>query len=120
MPSPWRRSRDPGGGAGHTSPTGAGGGGRDIIVHVVAAGVDRGAWHFITGRPYLMRLGTGLRSPKQTVPGVSFAGRVEAVGKDVSRFQSGEEVYGATKGAYAEYVAAPESKVAAKPSALSF
>src|SRR3954447_13558976 len=96
------------------------GGDRDIIVHVVAAGVDRGAWHFITGRPYLMRLGTGLRSPKQTVPGVSFAGRVEAVGKDVSRFHSGEEVYGATKGAYAEYVAAPESKVAAKPSALSF
>jgi NADPH:quinone reductase-like Zn-dependent oxidoreductase len=92
----------------------------DILVQVVAAGVDRGALHFMTGHPYLMRLGTGLRSPKQTVPGVSFAGRVEAVGKGVSRFQPGDEVYGAAKGTYAEYVAAPEGKVAPKPATLTF
>lgn len=95
-------------------------GDRDILVHVAAAGVDRGALHFMTGHPYLMRLGTGLRSPKQVVPGVSFAGRVEAVGNDVSRFRPGDEVYGAAKGTYAEYVAAPAAKVAPKPAALSF
>ena len=95
-------------------------GDRDILVHVAAAGVDRGALHFMTGHPYLMRLGTGLRSPKQVVPGVSFAGRVEAVGNDVSRFRPGDEVYGAAKGTYAEYVAAPAAKVAPKPASLSF
>jgi NADPH:quinone reductase-like Zn-dependent oxidoreductase len=92
----------------------------DILVRVVAAGVDRGALHLMTGHPYLMRLGTGLRAPKQTVPGVNFAGRVEAVGKDVSRFRPGDEVYGAAKGTYAEYVAAPEGKVAPKPPTLTF
>ncbi|MFC4783594.1 NAD(P)-dependent alcohol dehydrogenase [Nocardioides sp. MAHUQ-72] len=95
-------------------------GDRDVLVHVVAAGVDRGALHFMTGQPYLMRLGTGLRSPKRGVPGVSFAGRVEAVGGAVTRFRPGDEVYGAAKGAYAEYVAAPEAKVATKPDGLTF
>lgn len=92
----------------------------DVLVQVVAAGVDRGALHFMTGRPYLMRLGTGLRTPKVTVPGVSFAGRVEAVGSHVSRFAVGHEVYGATRGTYAEYVAAPQRKIAPKPAELSF
>lgn len=92
----------------------------DVLVHVVAAGVDRGALHFMTGRPYLMRLGTGLRTPKVTVPGVSFAGRVEAVGSRVTRFGAGEELYGAARGTYAEYVAAPQGKVAPKPAELSF
>src|SRR4051794_38786171 len=55
----------------------------DVLVQVAAAGVDRGALHFMTGQPYLMRLGTGLRTPKVTVPGVSFAGRVEAIGSQV-------------------------------------
>jgi NADPH:quinone reductase-like Zn-dependent oxidoreductase len=92
----------------------------DVLVQVVAAGVDRGALHFMTGRPYLMRLGTGLRTPKVTVPGVSFAGRVETVGSQVVRFAVGDEVYGAARGTYAEYVAAPLRKVAAKPPQLSF
>ncbi len=92
----------------------------DVLVEVVAAGVDRGALHFMTGQPYLMRLGTGLRAPKVTVPGVSFAGRVEAVGSQVTKFAVGDEVYGAARGAYAEYVAAPQTKVALKPSQLSF
>jgi NADPH:quinone reductase-like Zn-dependent oxidoreductase len=95
-------------------------GDRDLLVDVVAAGVDRGALHFMTGRPYLMRLGTGVRSPRQHVPGVSFAGRVDSVGKDVSRFRPGDEVYGAAKGTYAEYVAAPAGKVAPKPPTLTF
>jgi NADPH:quinone reductase-like Zn-dependent oxidoreductase len=74
----------------------------------------------MTGQPYLMRLGTGLRTPKVTVPGVSFAGRVEAVGAQVTRFAVGDEVYGAARGTYAEYVAAPQRKVAPKPPELSF
>ena len=92
----------------------------DVLVRVIAAGVDRGALHFMTGRPYLMRLGTGLRGPKVTVPGVSFAGRVEATGSQVRRFAVGDEVYGAARGTYAEYVAAPQTKVALKPVQLSF
>jgi NADPH:quinone reductase-like Zn-dependent oxidoreductase len=91
-----------------------------VLVQVVAAGVDRGALHFMTGRPYLMRLGTGLRAPKVAVPGVSFAGRVEGVGAKVTGFRPGDEVYGAARGAYAEYVAAPQSKVAHKPPELTF
>src|SRR4051812_19362334 len=92
----------------------------DVLVQVVAAGVDRGALHFMTGQPYLMRLGTGLRTPKVTVPGVSFAGRVEAVGSQVTKFAVGDEVYGAARGTYAEYVAAPQTKVALKPPQLSY
>ena len=82
--------------------------------------MDRGALHFMTGQPYLMRLGTGLRTPKVTVPGVSFAGRVEAIGSQVTKFAVGDEVYGAARGTYAEYVAAPQTKVALKPPQLSF
>jgi NADPH:quinone reductase-like Zn-dependent oxidoreductase len=92
-------------------------GDEDVLVQVVAAGVDRGALHFMTGRPYLMRLGTGLRTPKVTAPGVSIAGRVEAVESQVARFAAGD---GAARGTYAEYVAAPQRKVAAKPPRLSF
>ena len=92
----------------------------DVLVRVVAAGVDRGALHFMTGQPYLMRLGTGLRAPKVRVPGVSFAGHVEAVGAQVADFVIGDEVYGAARGTYAEHVAAPQGKVAPKPPELSF
>ena len=92
----------------------------DVLVQVVAAGVDRGALHFMTGRPYLMRLGTGLRAPKVRVPGVSFAGRVEAVGSQVDRFAVGDEVYGAARGTYAEYLVASPDKMARKPARLTF
>jgi NADPH:quinone reductase-like Zn-dependent oxidoreductase len=92
----------------------------EVLVQVVAAGVDRGALHFLTGRPYLMRLGTGFRTPKVVVPGSNFAGRVESVGRHVTRFRPGDEVYGSARGAYAEYIAAPATKVAPKPPELSF
>lgn len=95
-------------------------GNEDVLVQVVASGVDRGALHFMTGRPYVMRLGTGLRVPNVTVPGVSFAGRVEAVGSQVTRFAMGDEVYGAARGTYAEYVAASPSKVVPKPAQIGF
>jgi len=95
-------------------------GDEDVLVQVVAAGVDRGAVHFMTGQPYLMRLGTGLRAPKARVPGVSFAGRVAAVGPRVTTVAVGDEVYGAGRGAYAELIATPQGKVAPKPAELSF
>src|SRR4051795_5009969 len=92
-----------------------------ILVHVVAAGMDRGAWHFMSGEPYLMRvLGFGLRAPNVAVPGTNFAGVVEAIGRDVSGFKPGDEVYGATRGTFAEYAVAPIDKVAPKPPQLSF
>ena len=96
-------------------------GDRQVLVRVVAAGMDRGAWHFMAGEPYLMRLlGFGLRAPSVAVPGTNFAGVVEAVGRDVGGFEPGDEVYGATRGTFAEYAVAPIDKVAPKPPQLSF
>ena len=93
----------------------------DVLVKVVAAGVDLGAWHFMTGQPYLMRiLGFGLRAPRTRVPGTNVAGRVEAVGRDVAGFQPGEQVYGTCRGAYAEYARVRQDKLAPIPTGLSF
>jgi NADPH:quinone reductase-like Zn-dependent oxidoreductase len=93
----------------------------DVLVRVAAAGVDRGAWHFMTGQPYLMRiLGFGFRAPKIPVPGTNVAGRVEAVGKNVTRFHVGDEVYGTCRGAFAEYARASQDKLASKPNSLTF
>src|SRR4029079_7756212 len=76
----------------------------EVLVRVVAAGMDRGAWHFMTGEPYLMRLlGFGLRAPNVAVPGTNFAGVIERVGPGVNEFTPGDEVYGATRGTFAEY-----------------
>lgn len=92
----------------------------EVRIQVVAAGVDRGAWHLMTGVPYLMRiLGVGLRAPKARVPGTNFAGTVDAVGKNVTRFQHGDEVYGTCKGSFAEYACAPEDRVAPKPTNIT-
>jgi len=93
----------------------------EVLVHVHAAGLDRGVWHVMTGLPYPIRLaGYGLRAPKNPVIGSDVAGVVEAVGKDVSRFQPGDEVFGIGKGSYAEYVCAREDKLAPKPANLTF
>jgi len=93
----------------------------EVLVQVVAAGVDRGAWHFMTGQPYLMRiLGFGLRAPTVPVPGTNVAGRVEAVGASVTQFHVGDEVYGAGRGAWAELACLSEQKLALKPAALTF
>jgi NADPH:quinone reductase-like Zn-dependent oxidoreductase len=93
----------------------------EVLVRVVAAGMDRGAWHFMAGEPYLMRLlGFGLRAPSVAVPGTNFAGVVEAVGADVTEFSPGDEVYGAARGTFAEYAVAPAVKLAQKPPQLSF
>ncbi len=93
----------------------------EVLIHVHAAGLDRGTWHAMTGRPYLMRImGFGLRSPKNRVPGLAVAGTVAAVGANVTRFMVGDEVFGVSRGAFAEYAAARENKLAHKPSNLTF
>jgi NADPH:quinone reductase-like Zn-dependent oxidoreductase len=92
-----------------------------VLVRVVAAGMDRGAWHFMTGEPYLMRvLGFGFRAPNVPVPGTNFAGVVENVGPDVQAFEPGDAVYGTTRGTFAEYAVASIDTVAPKPPRLSF
>src|SRR5919202_596591 len=93
----------------------------EVLVHVHAAGVDRGVWHVMTGLAYPIRLaGFGLRAPKNPVIGMDLAGVVETVGKGVSRFQPGDEVFGIGKGSYAEYALALEAKLAPKPANLTF
>src|ERR671915_195173 len=93
----------------------------EVLVHVHAAGLGRDVWHVMTGLPYPIRLvGYGLRAPKNPVIGSDVAGVVEAVGKNVSRFQPDDEVFGIGKGSYAEYVCARENKLAPKPANLTF
>jgi NADPH:quinone reductase-like Zn-dependent oxidoreductase len=96
-------------------------GDEEVLVRVHAAGVDRGVWHVMTGLPYPIRLaGYGLRAPKNPTIGSDVAGVVEAVGKNVSRFYPGDEVFGIGKGTFAEYVCAREDKLAPKPENLTF
>ncbi|MFL6224311.1 MAG: NAD(P)-dependent alcohol dehydrogenase, partial [Actinomycetes bacterium] len=93
----------------------------EVLVGVRAAGVDPGVWHLMTGRPYLVRImGYGLRTPKVRIRGRDVAGRLEAVGKNVTGFHLGEEVFGIGEGSFAEYVGARADKLAPKPANLSF
>ena len=93
---------------------------RDVLVRVHAAGVDPGVWHAMTGLPYLVRIVGGLLKPKDTVAGKDVAGRVEAVGTNVTEFQPGDEVFGTSNGAFAEYACAREDKFVPKPANLTF
>ena len=91
---------------------------REVLVRVRAAGVSRGAWHLMVGRPYLMRLGTGLRSPRQPVPGHEVSGEVVALGPDASGVGVGDEVFGFGRGTFAEYALVKADKLAPKPPML--
>jgi len=93
----------------------------EVLVHVRAASVDRGTWHVMAGRPYLIRaLGFGLRAPKAPNPGRSLAGTVESVGKNVTELAAGDEVYGSCDGSFAEYARVAVNKLALKPENLSY
>lgn len=93
----------------------------EVLIRVHAAGLDRGTWHTMTGRPYLMRiLGFGFRGPKSRVLGLDVAGAVVEVGSAVTRFAVGDEVFGISRGSFADYAAAREDKLAAKPRNLTF
>jgi len=92
----------------------------EVLVQVRAAGLDRGTEHLMTGRPYVMRLGFGMRRPKNPVLGRDVAGTVVRVGSSVTRFSPGDEVYGVAPGSFAELAVATEAKLAHKPANLSF
>ena len=93
-----------------------------LLVRVRAASVNPYDWHFVEGTPKIMRvMGVGLRKPKDTRLGVDFAGTVEAVGKNVTQFKPGDEVFGGRGGAFAEYVCPRANRaVALKPANLTF
>lgn len=93
----------------------------ELLVKVHAAAVNPLDWHYMRGEPYVMRLSSGIGAPKDTRAGVDFAGTVEAVGKGVTRFNVGDEVFGGRSGALAEYIAIREtSAVVHKPANISF
>jgi len=92
----------------------------EVLVRVHAASIHVGDVIVMTGSPYLMRMATGLRKPKNRVPGTDIAGTVAAVGKDVTQFRPGDEVFGWCSGAFAEYASASEDHFAPKPANLTF
>ena len=93
----------------------------EILVKVVAASVNPLDWHFVRGTPYFLRLMSGLGAPDYTGLGVDFAGTVEAVGGDVTRFKPGDDVFGGGNGVFAEYVTvAADGAVVMKPAELTF
>jgi NADPH:quinone reductase-like Zn-dependent oxidoreductase len=92
-----------------------------LLIRVRSASVNPLDWHYMEGTPYLGRLVEfGLLKPKVKRLGVDYAGTVEAVGKNVTQFKPGEEVYGNRFGAFAEYVVATEKALALKPASLTF
>jgi NADPH:quinone reductase-like Zn-dependent oxidoreductase len=93
----------------------------EVLVRIRAASVDRGTWHLMSGLPYPIRLaGFGVRRPKYSNPGRALAGTIEAVGSDVARFTSGDEVFGICDGSFAEYARVRTDKLARRPSTSSF
>src|SRR5438132_4930018 len=97
----------------------------EVLVQVHATSVNAGDWHLLRAKPFLMRfMGFGLIKPKHTILGSDIAGRVEVVGRNVTQFQSGDEVFGNTAnsgfGGFAEYVAVPENALVLKPTNISF
>ncbi len=93
----------------------------DVLVRVHAAGLDQGVWHLMTGTPYAMRLaGFGIRAPKNPLLGYDLAGRIEAVGAQVTAFRPGQEVFGTCRGSFAEYAVARPDRLVPKPESVSF
>jgi len=92
----------------------------EVLVRVHAASIHVGDWILMTGSPFVMRLATGIRRPKNSVPGTDVAGTVEAVGSDVTGLRPGDEVFGWCSGAFAEYASATEDHFVKKPANLTF
>ena len=92
-----------------------------VLVRVRAASINAYDWHMMRGSPSLVRLMAGLRKPKSSAMGVDLAGEVEAVGKNVTEFRPGDEVFGQRVGALAEYVCgSAKSFLVPKPAGLTF
>ncbi len=92
----------------------------EVLIKVRAASVNPFDWHLMRGTPCFVRILSGLRKPKITRPGVDVAGQVEAVGRNVTQFKPGDEVFGVCRGAFAEYGCAVEDRLALKPANISF
>ena len=92
----------------------------EVLLRICAASVNPLDWHFMRGEPYVLRVAAGLRTPKKTHLGADVAGVVDAVGKNVTRFQPGDEVFGVCRGAFAEYACAPERGLVPKPANVTF
>ncbi len=96
----------------------------EILIKVEAASVTPLDWHLLTGIPYLARLIAGLLKPKHKILGTDLSGIIEAVGKNITRFSTGDEVFGLSfyNGAFAEYLCVPASQLqlVKKPSSISF
>lgn len=97
----------------------------EVLVRIYATSVNTAEWYFVHGTPFLVRLMSGgILKPKRTIPGADIAGRVEAVGKGITHFKPGDEVFGnlsdAGWGAFAEYVTVPEEAIALKPATITF
>jgi NADPH:quinone reductase-like Zn-dependent oxidoreductase len=96
-------------------------GGDDVLVRMRAASVNPQDWHIMRAAPFIVRTsGFGLRTPKKPIRGTDVAGQVEAVGRNVTRFRPGDEVFGWCEGAFAEYVSVDQSHLVPKPAAVSF
>jgi NADPH:quinone reductase-like Zn-dependent oxidoreductase len=91
----------------------------EVLIRIRAAAANPMDCHLMSG-VYLMRPMTGFRKPKPTCPGADLAGEVEAVGRNVTRFKPGDPVFGGARGAFAEYVCAPENRLALKPANITF
>jgi NADPH:quinone reductase-like Zn-dependent oxidoreductase len=92
----------------------------EVLIEVRAASVNPLDWHFVRGTPYFLRILVGLLKPKDTRLGVDVAGQVEAVGKNVTQFGPGHEVFGSCRGAFAEYACTSESALVTKPNNVTF
>lgn len=96
----------------------------EVLIKIHAASVNYADWHMMTGEPFIARLSFGLFKPGKTILGADIAGKVEAIGKNVTQFAPGDEVYGDLTsfgfGGFAEYVSAPENLIAMKPVNLTF
>jgi NADPH:quinone reductase-like Zn-dependent oxidoreductase len=91
-----------------------------VLVRVHAAAVGKGDWLTVAGLPYVARLRYGLPNPKHPVPGFDLAGRIEAIGHNVTQLQPGDAVFGWCDGSFAEYASVPEGQLARKPTNLTF
>jgi NADPH:quinone reductase-like Zn-dependent oxidoreductase len=92
----------------------------EVLIRVIAAGVNPADWAVMSGLPYIARPVYGLRKPKAPIRGTDAAGIIEATGPGVTRFAPGDEVFGWAKGSYAQYAAASEDMLAPKPATLDF
>src|SRR6266702_3116242 len=92
----------------------------EVLVRVDAAAVNTADWIALTGRPYAARRAFGLFRPKRQIPGIAMAGRVAGVGRNVTQFKPGDEVFGEVHRAYAEYVCVAADRIGSKPSNLTF